>query len=74
MATYQDLVTRVQMEFIEMPGLRLTDRQARRLWNIDEITCTRLLTLLVEKGFLSRSRDGGYVRSGGTRLQNVDAA
>jgi len=34
-----DLVTRIQMEFLEMPGLRLTSPQARRLWNLDEASC-----------------------------------
>ena len=31
----EDVLRRVQGEFLEMPGLRLTEAQARRLWNLD---------------------------------------
>ena len=70
----RDLVTRIQMEFMEMPGLCLSEPQARRLWNIDEATCARILALLVEERFLTRSRDGAYLRSGSERLHQTDAA
>jgi hypothetical protein len=58
-----DLVRRIQMEFVEMPGLRLTNRQARRLWNLDEASCEQILTILVEQHFLLQMRDGSYLRS-----------
>jgi len=70
----RELVTRVRMEFMEMPGLCLSERQARRLWNIEEATCARILAHLVEERFLTRSRDGAYLRSGSTRLHGADAA
>jgi len=69
----RDLVTRVQMEFMEMPGLCLSERQARRLWNLDEAACARILARLVEQGFLTRTRTGAYLRSGRVRTQR-DAA
>lgn len=53
---------RVRAEFLEMPGLRLTPEQARRLWGLDEPTCARVLELLLEEGFLFRSRLGVYGR------------
>jgi hypothetical protein len=49
-------------EFLEMPGLRITARQAKRLWGFDEHTCLRLLEFLVDARFLARSRDGLYAR------------
>jgi DNA-binding IclR family transcriptional regulator len=57
-----DLGTRIRAEYLEMPGLRLTVPQAARLWNVDPDTCLRLLTSLVETGFLYRSGDS-YLRT-----------
>lgn len=37
--TTRELVRRVQCEFFEMPGLRVTVAQARWLWGIDDLTC-----------------------------------
>ena len=70
----RQLMTRVQMEFVEMPGLCVTERQARRLWNLDETTCARILALLVEQRFLARSHDGAYLRSGSLPLRDANAA
>ena len=46
---------------MEMPGLRLTPDQARRLWVLDGSTCTLVLASLVASGFLSRSNTGAFV-------------
>ena len=48
----EQLLRRICSEFAEMPGLRLTRRQARRLWGLDEETCIRILDWLVEAKFL----------------------
>ena len=56
------MLRRVQSEFLEMPGLRLTEPQARRLWNLDARTCAALLTVLVDANFLFRTRDGAFMR------------
>ena len=54
---------RVCGEFLEMPGLRLTSQQARRLWGLDERTCAAVLDFLVDAKFLARpERDGAYSR------------
>jgi hypothetical protein len=58
----EDVLRRVQGEFLEMPGLRLTEPQARRLWNLDQTACESLLGILVEKNFLFRTRDGAFMR------------
>ena len=56
------LLMRVRMEYVEMPGLRLTSRQASRLWNLDQAACEEILATLVQELFLSRTGDGAYLR------------
>ena len=66
MASHQaleDVLRRVQGEYIEMPGLRLTTAQAQRLWGLDRAACDALLGALVDAKFLLRTRDGAFVRS-----------
>jgi hypothetical protein len=63
MMTSDDVLHRVRAEFLEMPGLRLTVAQARRLWNLDAGQCETLLSILVEARFLVRLRDGAFMRS-----------
>jgi hypothetical protein len=58
----EDIVGRVRGEFLDMPGLRLTEPQARRLWALEPSLCTAVLTELVDNGFLLRTRDGAFVR------------
>jgi hypothetical protein len=57
------LLQRIQSEFLEMPGLRLTPAQAARLWALDRQTSERLLDGLTMTGFLLKSRDGAYLRT-----------
>lgn len=59
---HSDIVSRVKGEFLEMPGLRLTELQARRLWALEPSLCNAVLTELVDNGFLLRTRDGAFVR------------
>ena len=58
----QEVVRRIRGEFLEMPGLRLTPEQARRLWRLDETACQAILGALVDARFLSKTRDGAFVR------------
>ena len=58
----EDVLRRVQGEFLEMPGLRLTQPQARRLWGLDAASCDALLGALVDANFLFRTRDGAFMR------------
>ncbi len=57
------LVRQVRSEYLEMPGLKLTEAQARRLWSMDCDTCRVVLATLVERGFLRRSARGLYIRA-----------
>ena len=59
----EDVLRRVQGEFLEMPGLRLSESQARRLWGLDAEQCRALLGALVDAKFLFRTRDGAFVRA-----------
>jgi hypothetical protein len=56
------LLKRIRSEFLEMPGLRLTGRQAQRLWDVDATSCDALLETLIQTGFLFRTRDGSFMR------------
>jgi hypothetical protein len=58
-----EVLRRVQSEFLEMPGLRLTEAQARRLWGLDAASCAALLDALVDAKFLFRTRDGAFMRT-----------
>lgn len=57
-----DLIRRVRGEYLEMPGLRLTARQAERLWGLDHPSCRHVLDALTETRFLYRREDGTYAR------------
>jgi len=57
----------VYSEFLETPGLRLTCRQAQRLWGLDEQTCVAVLTLLVNTSFLSQPSHSTYGRASDER-------
>ena len=54
------LLNIVRGEFLEMPGLRLTKKQAQRLWAIDADTCEALLGTLEASHFLRHTREGEY--------------
>lgn len=57
-----DLLRRIQGEFLEMPGLRLTEPQARRLWNLDPLSCSTVVSVLLDAGFLFKTSDGSLMR------------
>lgn len=53
-----DLVRRIRGEYLEMPGLRLTARQAQRRFGLSATTCDDVLEDLLQSGFLSRTAKG----------------
>jgi hypothetical protein len=59
------LLLRIESEYREMPGLKLTEVQARRLWDLDGDTCSFVLTTLLEKRFLKCTASGMYIRTTG---------
>jgi hypothetical protein len=70
---FDQVLQRIQGEFVEMPGLRLTTAQAQRLWGLDRDVCDALLGALVDARFLARTRDGAYVRMEGARPSSVSS-
>ena len=56
------VVQRVRAEFLEMPGLRLTPAQARRLWNLEGDLCREVIDALVAEAFLRWTTSGAVMR------------
>jgi hypothetical protein len=74
-AVPEALFQRIQGEFLEMPGLCLTQLQACRLWGLDRDTCGAVLSRLVDAKFLTRTRDGAFVQRDRTqRSLDVNAS
>ena len=61
--TIRDVLLRVQGEYRDMPGLKLTEAQAQRLLGIECDACAVVLSALVERRFLRRTAGGQYVRA-----------
>lgn len=57
------LLNRIRSEFLEMPGQRLTRKQAIRLYGVDDAQCRRALDQLVDTRFLCVTPDGTYARA-----------
>jgi hypothetical protein len=53
---------RIRAEYVEMPGLSLTARQAARLWGLGTRRSEQVLAMLVNSGFLLCDRQGLYRR------------
>ena len=53
----------IRSEYSEMPGLRLSKRQAVRLWNLDPSSADEIFGALEESHFLTRTADDQYVRA-----------
>lgn len=66
-----EVLQRIQGEFVEMPGLRLTAAQAQRLWGLERDVCDALLGALVDARFLAQTRDGAFVRMDGARPTRI---
>jgi hypothetical protein len=58
-----DWLQLVRAEYLEMPGLHLTKPQVQKLWGLDATTCDVVLRTLIDKRFLRRATDGGYIRA-----------
>ena len=64
MITAHDVRVRVQIQYIEMPGLHLSQTQIARLCDVPDDLCGDALKTLVWSGFLAETPDGSFVRSG----------
>jgi hypothetical protein len=68
-AEVQNALLRIQTEYVEMPDLKLTARQAQRLWNLSRDVWETALAVLIGKQFLAQTRDGAYVRVSAMRVR-----
>ena len=59
----ETVVRRVRAEFIEMPGLHLTEAQAARLWGMEQETCEAVIAALLDASFLRRTTRGAVARA-----------
>jgi Fic family protein len=56
------VIEHIRAEYVEMPGLSVTLPQAARLWGLSTFQSERLLSTLVDSGFLLCDRKGVYRR------------
>ena len=57
------LSSRIEAEYVEMPGLILTLPQAQRLWTVDRHTCETVFDRLIARGVLRITVRGRFVRA-----------
>ena len=62
--SFAAVVDRVRGEFVEMPGLELTQAQAVRLWTLGADDCRYVIDALVDAGFLKWTPRRTIVRTG----------
>jgi hypothetical protein len=61
--TFWDWVRLVQSEYVEMPGLHLSKRQAQRLCNLDARSTDMVFDALEASNFLRRLPNDMYIRA-----------
>jgi hypothetical protein len=69
-----ETLVRMQTEWIEMPQLKITRRQAQRLWSLSSEDCETAFATLIRNGFLVQAPDGAYVRHAFVRMSGALAA
>lgn len=58
-----DWMQLIRAEYLEIPGLALTRRQAQRLWGLPPEVCDSVLDSMVETNFLRRIHGDSFVRA-----------
>lgn len=61
--TGSELSSRIEAEYVEMPGLNVTLKQAQRLWTADRQTCQAVFDALVARGVLRMTTKGRFIRA-----------
>jgi hypothetical protein len=59
----RDWMNLIRAEYLEMPGLSLTEAQFERMWDLAPDFAERLLQELQRICFLRRTKKGTYVRA-----------
>ncbi len=60
--SYTRTLERIRAEYLEMPGLRLTLRQAQHLCSVDPALCQSVFNALIGAQFLYLTTNGMYGR------------
>ena len=60
---FYDWVHLIQSEYVEMPGLHLSKRQAQRMWNLDARSTDMIFDALEAANFLRRMPNDMYIRA-----------
>jgi hypothetical protein len=55
-------LVRIEREYLELPGLSLTEPQVRRLWGLPPELCAAALGELVRHNFLVETPRGTFLR------------
>jgi hypothetical protein len=66
-----DVIERILTEYNAWPTLRLTTRQAARLWTLEVTSCECLLNQLVADGHLFIDARGQYAWTGQVHVPRV---
>jgi signal transduction histidine kinase len=61
--TIADWLQSIRAEYVEVPGLHLTNAEVQELWGLDASVADALLKALVDARFLRRTPDHAYVRA-----------
>jgi hypothetical protein len=59
----REALARIRAEYLEMPGMRLTEPQVARLCGYAPALCHAALDALVQEAFLCVKPDGTYART-----------
>jgi hypothetical protein len=59
---FPELLRRIEAEIVEKPRFSVTLPEAQRLWGIDYATTIFLFRHLTERGIVSRTPRGEYIR------------
>ena len=59
----RELSSRIEAEYVEMPGLSVTLLQAQRLWTADRHTCQSVFDRLIDRGVLKMTTRGRFIRA-----------
>jgi hypothetical protein len=63
---FEQTIKRIEAEYREMPGLKVTLPQAQRLWGIDYATSIAVFRNLTDRGVVRRTPRGQYIRVSST--------
>lgn len=61
MSSVPVLIERIRSEYLALPGLKLSEAQARRLWPATDDALQAAIAALIDEGFLRHLPSGTYI-------------